>query len=83
MGERFARPTAAEGQRPHEGPQLVAAQLPQDAPPAVVFPIFPENADIRRWVRVDLHFGQATVRFPSLIRVRNSKSSPHFRHRYS
>jgi hypothetical protein len=63
--------------------QLVAAQLPQDAPPAAVFPIFPANADISRCVRVDLHFGQATVFFPSLARMRYSKSSPHFLHRYS
>jgi len=63
--------------------QLVAAQLPHDAPPPAVFPIFPANADISRWVLVDLHFGQATALFPSLLRTRHSKSSPHFRHRYS
>jgi hypothetical protein len=81
--EKYARPTAAAGQCPQEVLQLVAVQLPQDAPPAVVFPIFPEKADIRRWVLDDLHFGQATVIFPSRFRKRNSKSSPHFRHRYS
>jgi hypothetical protein len=67
-------------QCPQEGLQLVAAQLPQEAPPALVFPTFPAKADICFWVRVELHSGQATLTFSSRLRKRTSKVFPHFRH---
>src|SRR3989339_1232857 len=75
-----SRPTAVIAQWPQEGAQLVALQLPQDAPPALVFPTFPAKADISLWVRVDLHSGQATATFSSRLRKRTSNVSPHFRH---
>jgi hypothetical protein len=68
------------GQCPQEGPQLVAAQLPQPSPPAEVLPIFPAKADISRATLVDPHFGQATETFSSRLRKRTSKLSLHFRH---
>lgn len=68
------------GQWPQVVLQLVAAQLPQDAPPALVFPIFPAKADIIFRVRVDLHSGQATAIFSSRLRKRTSNVFPHFRH---
>jgi len=71
------------GQCPQEGPQVVAAQLPQPAPPSEVFPIFPAKADIIRCVRVDPHSGQVTVIFSSRLRKRTSKRCLHFRHLYS
>jgi hypothetical protein len=52
------------GQWPQEGPQLVAAQLPQP-PPVEVLPIFPAKADKSRSVRTDLHLGQVMVTFSS------------------
>jgi hypothetical protein len=58
----------------------VAAQLPQEAPPAEVFPIFPEKADIIFWVRDDPHSGQTTDGFSSRLRKRTSKRRLHFRH---
>jgi hypothetical protein len=67
------------GQCPQEGPQLVALQLPQ-LPPLEVLPTFPEKADIRRLVWVDLHPGQAAAVFWSLFQKRTSKVCPHFRH---
>ena len=55
----FSWPTAMTGQCPQEGPQLVAAQLPQPAPPADVLPIFPAKADKSRsaFVRPALRTG--------------------------
>jgi hypothetical protein len=70
------------GQWPQEGPQLVAAQLPQP-PPVEVLPIFPAKADISRSVLTDLHSGQATLSFSSRLRNRTSKVFLHFRHLYS
>jgi hypothetical protein len=71
------------GQWPQEGGQLVAAQLPQEAPPAEVFPIFPEKAEIIFSVRADPHIGQAMDSFSSRLRKRTSKRCLHFRHLYS
>jgi hypothetical protein len=68
------------GQCPQEGPQLVAAQLPQPSPPAEVLPIFPAKADSSRSTLIEPHFGQATDTFSSRLRKRTSKSSLHFRH---
>ena len=68
------------GQCPQEGGQLVVVQLPQEAPAPDVFPIFPEKADIIRRVLLDLHSGQATAIFSSLLRKRTSKRCLHFRH---
>jgi hypothetical protein len=67
------------GQCPQEGPQLVAAQLPQP-PPAEVLPTFPAKADISRLARFDPHFGQATSTFSSRLRKNTSKFSRHFPH---
>lgn len=67
-------------QCPQEGLQLVAAQLPQDAAPVDVLPIFPANADISRCVRVDLHSGQITDTLSSQFRKMTSKVCLHFRH---
>jgi hypothetical protein len=75
-----SRRTAMTGQCPQEGPQLVAAQLPQPLPPAEVLPIFPPKADISRFTLTDPHFGQATDTFSSRLRKRISKLSLHFRH---
>ena len=75
-----SRRTAMTGQCPQEGPQLVAAQLPQPSPPAEVLPIFPAKADINRSTFIDPHFGQATDTFSSRLRKRTSKFSLHFRH---
>jgi len=71
------------GQCPQEGPQRVAAQLPQPAPPAEVLPTFPVKADKSRSALFDPHCGQATANFSSRLRKRTSKFSPHFRHLYS
>jgi len=83
----ISRRTAVTGQCPQEGPQLVAAQLPQPSPPAEVFaevlPIFPAKADISRSTVIDPHFGQATDIFSLRLRKRTSKVSLHFRHLYS
>lgn len=49
------------GQCPQEVPQLVEAQLPQSAPPAEVFPIFPANEESSRAALFDPHFGQTTA----------------------
>jgi hypothetical protein len=70
-------------QWPQEGLQLVAVQLPQEAPPVLVFPILPAKADINRCARVDLQSGQETAIFSSRLRKRTSKVLPHFRHWYS
>jgi hypothetical protein len=78
--EAISRRTAVTGQCPQEGPQLVAAQLPQPSPPAEVLPIFPAKADICRSTLIDPHFGQATDIFSSRLRKRTSKFSLHFRH---
>jgi hypothetical protein len=78
--EAVSRRTAVTGQCPQEGPQLVAAQLPQPAPPAEVLPTLPAKADICRSALVDPHFGQATDTFSLRLRKRTSKTSLHFRH---
>jgi hypothetical protein len=78
--EAVSRHTAVTGQCPQEGPQLVAAQLPQPAPPAEVLPIFPEKADIIRSALADPHFGQATGTISSRLRKRTSNISLHFLH---
>jgi hypothetical protein len=78
--EAVSRRTAVTGQCPQEGPQLVAAQLPQPSPPAEVLPIFPAKADIIRSALIDPHFGQATDTFSSRLRKRTSKFSLHFLH---
>jgi hypothetical protein len=69
-----------DGQCPQEGPQLVAAQLPQPAPPAAVFPTLPAKADIRRFARFEPHFGQTTSTFSSRLRKNTSKLSLHLPH---
>jgi hypothetical protein len=66
--EVVSRRTAVTGQGPQEGPQLVAAQLPQPSPPAEVFPIFPAKADISRSTLIGPHFGHATANFSSRLR---------------
>jgi hypothetical protein len=68
------------GQCPQEGPQLVAAQLPQPAPPAVVLPTLPAKVDISRFARFEPHFGQTMSTFSSRLRKNTSKFSLHLPH---
>jgi hypothetical protein len=79
----FLRHTAVTGQCPQEGPQCVAAQLPQPSPPAEVLPTFPVKADNSRSALFDPHCGQVTANFSARLRKRISKFPPHFLHLYS